>query len=262
VLVVGGLPQYSRPGSTASKDIAAARAQVEDAIAETMIYARTAKMPLAIEPLHPAYAADRACVNTTKQALDICRSSRTRTAAVRLALRWTSITSGGTRNCCRRFREPAKIACLAFHVCDWLVPTKDILNDRGMMGDGVIDIKIGASRRRGAGVWRLLRGRNLFQRLVGEADGRGVADLHRPASLGGVTKAYVNAKLRTWTAPARRTRRQDDFPMPRRIAASKARWRFIRTRGRTSDDYGRLASALLSVRRLAADDGRPRFRRS
>ena len=30
---------------------------------------------------------------------------------------------------------------LAFHVCDWLVPTKDILNDRGMMGDGVIDIK-------------------------------------------------------------------------------------------------------------------------
>src|SRR5205823_5301892 len=30
---------------------------------------------------------------------------------------------------------------LAFHVCDWLVPTRDILNDRGMMGDGVIDIK-------------------------------------------------------------------------------------------------------------------------
>ena len=30
---------------------------------------------------------------------------------------------------------------MAFHVCDWLVPTKDILNDRGMMGDGVIDIR-------------------------------------------------------------------------------------------------------------------------
>ena len=28
VLVVGGLPQYSRPGSAASKDIAAARTQV------------------------------------------------------------------------------------------------------------------------------------------------------------------------------------------------------------------------------------------
>src|SRR5260221_14540786 len=72
VLVVGGLPQYSRPGSVASKDIAAARAQVEDAIAEMMVYTRDAKMPLAIEPLHPAYAADRACVNTTRQALDIC----------------------------------------------------------------------------------------------------------------------------------------------------------------------------------------------
>src|SRR6478735_5744668 len=70
VLVVGGLPQYSRPGSAASKDIAHARSQVDDAVAELMEYARDAGMPLAIEPLHPAYAADRACVNTTKQALD------------------------------------------------------------------------------------------------------------------------------------------------------------------------------------------------
>ena len=29
---------------------------------------------------------------------------------------------------------------LAFHVCDWLTPTTDLLNDRGMMGDGVIDL--------------------------------------------------------------------------------------------------------------------------
>src|SRR5438445_4721853 len=65
VLVVGGLPQYSRPGSMASKNIAAARTQVDDAIAELLDYARAAQMPLAIEPLHPAYAADRACVNTT-----------------------------------------------------------------------------------------------------------------------------------------------------------------------------------------------------
>src|SRR5258707_5470207 len=86
VLVAGGLPQYSRPGSTLSKDIAAARAQVEDAIAEMMDYARTAQVPLAIEPLHPAYAADRACVNTTRQALDICdRLDPERSGALRLA---------------------------------------------------------------------------------------------------------------------------------------------------------------------------------
>ena len=68
VLVAGGLPQYSRPGSAASKDIVQARAQVHDAIADMLEYARAVRMPLAIEPLHPAYAADRACVNTTKQA--------------------------------------------------------------------------------------------------------------------------------------------------------------------------------------------------
>src|SRR6266850_580730 len=87
VLVVGGLPQYSWPGSVASKDIAAARAQVDDAIAEMMVYARDAKMPLAIEPLHPAYAADRACVNTTRQALDICdRLDPQRSGALGVAL--------------------------------------------------------------------------------------------------------------------------------------------------------------------------------
>ena len=50
VLVAGGLPQYSRPGSASSKDIAQARAQVDDAIAEMLEYARAANMPLAIEP--------------------------------------------------------------------------------------------------------------------------------------------------------------------------------------------------------------------
>ncbi|HWV54133.1 sugar phosphate isomerase/epimerase family protein, partial [Pseudorhodoplanes sp.] len=72
VLVVGGLPQYSRPGSAPSKDIRAAHAQVTETLAELLPYARAAGMPLALEPLHPMYAADRACVNTLRQALDIC----------------------------------------------------------------------------------------------------------------------------------------------------------------------------------------------
>jgi sugar phosphate isomerase/epimerase len=140
VLVVGGLPQYSRPGSVASKDIAAARAQVEDAIAEMLEYARTAAMPLAIEPLHPAYAADRACVNTTKHALDICdRLDPNRSGALGVALDvyhiWWDV------ELLPQISRAGKDRLLAFHVCDWLVPTKDILNDRGMMGDGVIDIK-------------------------------------------------------------------------------------------------------------------------
>jgi sugar phosphate isomerase/epimerase len=140
VLVVGGLPQYSRPGSASSKDIVAAREQVEDAIAEMMEYATAAKMPLAIEPLHPAYAADRACVNTTKQALDICDRldpDRTGTLGVALDVYHIWWDPDLTSQISRAGRD----RLLAFHVCDWLVPTKDILNDRGMMGDGVIDIK-------------------------------------------------------------------------------------------------------------------------
>jgi sugar phosphate isomerase/epimerase len=140
VLVVGGLPQYSRPGSAASRDIAEARTQVDDAVAELMEYARDARMPLAIEPLHPAYAADRACVNTTRQALDICdRLDPQRTGALGVALDVYHIW--WDPELLPQIARAGQERLLAFHVCDWLVPTRDILNDRGMMGDGVIDIK-------------------------------------------------------------------------------------------------------------------------
>ncbi len=140
VLVVGGLPQYSRPGSVASRDIVAARAQVDDGIAELLDYARQVDMPLAIEPLHPAYAADRACVNTTRQALDICdRLDPAKSGAIGVALDVYHIW--WDPEVLAQIERAGKARLLAFHVCDWLVPTKDILNDRGMMGDGVIDIR-------------------------------------------------------------------------------------------------------------------------
>jgi sugar phosphate isomerase/epimerase len=139
VLVVGGLPQYSRPGSAPSKDIWGAQAQVEDGIAELLAYARTSKMPLAIEPLHPMFAADRACVNTTRQALDLCdRLEPARTGALGVAIDvyhvWWDF------ELMPQIERAGHDRLLAFHVCDWLVPTTDMLNDRGMMGDGVIDI--------------------------------------------------------------------------------------------------------------------------
>jgi sugar phosphate isomerase/epimerase len=139
VLVVGGLPQYSRPGSAPSKDLAAAQSMVEDELGELLNYARAAGMPLALEPLHPMYAADRACVNTLRHALDICdRVDPARSGMLGVAFDvfhvwWDSelpaqiVRSGAER-------------LLAFHICDWLVPTTDLLNDRGMMGDGVIEI--------------------------------------------------------------------------------------------------------------------------
>jgi sugar phosphate isomerase/epimerase len=140
ILVVGGLPQYSRPGSEPSKDIRAARAQVEDAIASLLEDAKAAKVPLAIEPLHPMYAADRACVNTLRQALDLCDViDPARTGMVGVAFDtyhvwWDS-------DVWLQAERAGRDRLLAFHVCDWLVPTKDMLLDRGMMGDGVIDIR-------------------------------------------------------------------------------------------------------------------------
>lgn len=139
VLVVGGLPQFSRPGSAPSKDLGAARAMVEDGIGELLDYARKARMPLAIEPLHPMYAGDRACVNTTAQALNLCdRLDPDRTGMLGVALDvyhvwWDPEVSA-------QIARAGRDRLLAYHVCDWLVPTRDMLNDRGMMGDGVIDL--------------------------------------------------------------------------------------------------------------------------
>ena len=70
------LPGNSRIGDTEIDvhaplvfDIIDARNQVDDGIAAMLDYARQANMPLAIEPLHPAYAADRACVGLVERAL-------------------------------------------------------------------------------------------------------------------------------------------------------------------------------------------------
>ena len=80
MLVVGGLPGALQ-GKAAHKDIARARAQVRDGIGELLEYAKRVGMPLAIEPLHPMYAADRACINTLEQALDVCEELDPRAAA-------------------------------------------------------------------------------------------------------------------------------------------------------------------------------------
>ncbi|WP_374668795.1 sugar phosphate isomerase/epimerase family protein [Ramlibacter sp.] len=138
VLVVGGLPGALQ-GRAAHKDIAAARAQVRDGIAELLDYARAARMPLAIEPLHPMYAADRACVNTMEQALDLCDElDPLRTGALGVAVDVYHVWWDPKLE--QQITRAGRERLLAFHVCDWLTPTTDLLNDRGMMGDGVIDI--------------------------------------------------------------------------------------------------------------------------
>ncbi|MDJ0951165.1 MAG: sugar phosphate isomerase/epimerase family protein [Alphaproteobacteria bacterium] len=128
ILVAGGLPE-------GSKDIADARAQVRDGIAALLDHARPAGMPLAIEPLHPMYAAGRACVNTLKQANDLCDAlGQGVGVAVDVYHVWWDPELE------YEILRAGKDRLLAFHVCDWLEPTRDMLLDRGMMGDGVVDI--------------------------------------------------------------------------------------------------------------------------
>jgi len=128
ILVAGGLPKGSR-------DIVDARRQVRDALAELLPYARQAGVPLAIEPLHPMFAADRACVNTLAHGNDLCDELGDGVGvAVDVYHLWWDPEL-------KTQIERAAGTILAYHVNDWLVPTTDLLLDRGMMGDGVIDLR-------------------------------------------------------------------------------------------------------------------------
>ena len=139
VLVVGALPGALQ-GKAAHKDLALARNQVQDGIAELLEYARPRGMPLAIEPLHPMYAADRACINTLEHALDVCETlDALRSGALGVAVDMYHVWWDPKLR--EQIDRAGKQRLLAFHVCDWLTPTTDLLNDRGMMGDGVIDIR-------------------------------------------------------------------------------------------------------------------------
>lgn len=146
VLVVGALPG-ALAGKPVYKDIGRARGEVRDGIAASLEYARSVGMPLAIEPLHPMQAADRACINTLEQALDLCdeldpaRSGMLGVALDVYHIWWdpklqAQIARAGE---CRSADERSRL--LAYHVCDWLTPTRDLLSDRGMMGDGVIELR-------------------------------------------------------------------------------------------------------------------------
>jgi sugar phosphate isomerase/epimerase len=130
VLVVGGLP-------AASRNLSAARQMIADGLAEILPYARENHILLAIEPLHPMYAADRACINTLEQALDVCELLGDGVGVVIDVYHvwWDP----------KLYSEIARAGAgkriYAHHISDWLVPTRDLLLDRGMMGDGVIDLR-------------------------------------------------------------------------------------------------------------------------
>jgi sugar phosphate isomerase/epimerase len=134
VLVVGSLPE-------GSKDLDAARAQVTDGLGSLLPYAREAGVALAVEPLHPMYAGDRSCITSLGEALAVCKQlDPNQEGGIGAAIDvyhvwWDWHLTGDIAAAGKAGR------ILAFHVCDWLVPTNDLLLDRGMTGDGVIDVR-------------------------------------------------------------------------------------------------------------------------
>ena len=142
VLVVGALPGALQ-GKPAYTDIGRARNEVRDGIAASLEYAREVGMPLAIEPLHPMQAAERACVNTLEHALDLCDAlDPEQTGMLGVAMDvYHCWWDPKLEQQIARAGNAKKLRLLAFHVCDWLTPTRDLLNDRGMMGDGVVELK-------------------------------------------------------------------------------------------------------------------------
>jgi sugar phosphate isomerase/epimerase len=138
VCVLGGLPAGSR-------DLAAARDRAADGLARLLPRARAAGMPLAIEPIHPMRAADVSCVSTLAQAIDLCEALGEGVGVVVDAYHvwWDPDLAAQVR------RAGGRI--LSFQICDWLSPTVSLVNDRGMMGDGVIDLRGLNAMVRGAG---------------------------------------------------------------------------------------------------------------
>ena len=126
VLVAGGLPDGDR-------DLPSARARAADAIAELVDDAAAAGVVLAIEPMHPIYAADRGVISTLGQALDVAERFPTVGVVVdTFHVWWDPQLAEQVR------RAGPRIA--AYQVCDWITPLPaDALLARGMMGDGHVD---------------------------------------------------------------------------------------------------------------------------
>jgi sugar phosphate isomerase/epimerase len=121
------------PCGDGSRDLEGARRRVRDALADLLPYARAAGVPLAIEPVHPMNA-DACCINTLAQANDLAGELGEGTGVLVDVYHvwWDPEIEAQVRRAAGRI--------LGFHMSDWLVPTRDVALDRGMMGDGVIDI--------------------------------------------------------------------------------------------------------------------------
>jgi sugar phosphate isomerase/epimerase len=125
-------------GADPSQPLEDSRKQIQDGIAEVLPYAAAAGVRLAIEPLHPMYADTRSAINTLSQANDMAEALNSQWVGIAVDvyhLWWDPCLEQEIKRC----GENGNL--LAFHICDWKVPTADLLLDRGLMGEGCIPLK-------------------------------------------------------------------------------------------------------------------------
>lgn len=125
-------------GADGRQSLEKSREQIREGIEKILPQARAAGVKLAIEPLHPMYAGDRSAINTLEQANQMAEEINSGFVGVAVDvyhLWWDNNLQQEIKRCGKNGN------LLAFHVCDWNVPTTDFLNDRGLMGDGCIPVK-------------------------------------------------------------------------------------------------------------------------
>jgi sugar phosphate isomerase/epimerase len=123
-------------GPAVDRDLAAARGYVAECIEQLAPFAAEHGVTLGIEPLHPMYAGDRSVVVSLAEANRLAARFDPRQVGIVVDVYhvwWDADVLAQIRAAAGRI--------VGFHVCDWLVPTPDMLNGRGMMGDGVIELR-------------------------------------------------------------------------------------------------------------------------
>lgn len=129
VLVCGADPRQS---------IEISRQQIQKGITALIPHAQNNGVKLAIEPLHPMYAGDKSAVVSLRQANDMCEAIASPWVGIAIDvyhLWWDNELKNEIIRCGKNKN------ILAFHVCDWRVPTIDFLTDRGLMGEGCIPVR-------------------------------------------------------------------------------------------------------------------------
>lgn len=124
-------------GSDPKQSLAESCQQIQDGIAQVADHAASAGVRLGIEPLHPMYADIRSAINSLRQANDVAEALNLKNVGVTVDvyhLWWEPELLEQIDRCA------ALDKLYSYHVCDWKNPTTDFLNDRGLMGEGVINV--------------------------------------------------------------------------------------------------------------------------